>query len=322
VLDLLRLTLGEGPTGTRTHEYLAWKHFTNPFGPSYMMVATIDERLIGLRAFMQWRFRAGHRTLKAVQAVDTATHPDFQGMGVFSRLTRSALERIRGELDLVYNTPNDKSLPGYLKMGWEVVGSLPVSVRLRRPIRFARAIPSLTDGFRPERPKPASTAAPISTIITREDELVDLLSDAEDVDDRVRTLRDVDFLRWRYADAPGLDYRIVSRERRGRLEGFAIFRVRPRGTLWETALADVIVRHGDPSITRELVRDVVAAASVDHVTCSFPRGSAVAKAARRRGFLKSPAAITLVVNPLGSDFATRLASLDAWALCLGDVEVF
>ena len=102
-----------------------------------MLVAEADGRVVGLRAFMRWEFVAGRRRFRAVRAVDTATHPDHQGRGIFSRLTLEALDGLRSEADFIFNTPNEKSLPGYLKMGWQVVGRVPIRIRVRRPIRFA-----------------------------------------------------------------------------------------------------------------------------------------------------------------------------------------
>ena len=63
--------------------------------------------------------------------MDTATHPDFQGKGIFTTLTLGAIPDLRDDgVDLVFNTPNDKSRPGYLKMGWSEVGRVPVGIRL------------------------------------------------------------------------------------------------------------------------------------------------------------------------------------------------
>ena len=127
-------------------------------------MAEHDDRLIGLRAFMRWRLAAGDRDLTAVRAVDTATHPDFQGMGVFSRLTRAALDAMEGQVDLVFNTPNGKSGPGYLKLGWREVGRVPVAVRVRRPLRLLtsrRAGP--VDRRRPRRWRPARRPPPWRT---------------------------------------------------------------------------------------------------------------------------------------------------------------
>lgn len=73
--------------------------------------------------FLRWKFDVpGEGTISAVRAVDTATHPDWQGSGIFTRLTLGALDELRDDgLDVVFNTPNDQSRPGYLKMGWSQV---------------------------------------------------------------------------------------------------------------------------------------------------------------------------------------------------------
>ena len=149
VLELLQAALGGGPAGVRPAEFFRWKHLENPFGRSFMLVAEADGRIIGLRAFMRWRFRADDRVVHAVRAVDTATHPDYQGRGVFSMLTRRAIEEMRGEVELIFNTPNEKSLPGYLKMGWQSVGRVPILVRPQHPVRLVRERSSFTD--RPNR---------------------------------------------------------------------------------------------------------------------------------------------------------------------------
>jgi hypothetical protein len=99
------VALGAGPVGRRPPEFFRWKHLENPFGPSLMLVAEDDGRVIGLRAFLRWRFQAGGGTLQAVRAVDTATHPGYQGLGVFTRLTRAALAALEGQVDLCSTPP-------------------------------------------------------------------------------------------------------------------------------------------------------------------------------------------------------------------------
>ena len=112
VLDLLAVTLGGGPAGRRPADFFRWKHLENPAGRSFMLVAELAGQIVGFRAFMRWRFQADGAELRAVRAVDTATHPDHQGKGIFSTLTLRALDELRGETDLVFNTPNAASLPG------------------------------------------------------------------------------------------------------------------------------------------------------------------------------------------------------------------
>jgi GNAT superfamily N-acetyltransferase len=320
VLELLEASLGGAPSGSWGPDFFRWKHLDNPYGKSLMLVAEQGGRIIGLRAFLRWRFRAGTRTLQAVRAVDTATHPDFQGRGVFSRLTREALDVLRDEVDLVFNTPNEKSLQGYLKMGWSVVGRIPVSIRVRHPIRLARHVHSLAAPAVLDRGV-VLDAAPASQVLWDHQPLEALLARAGIPEPRIHTESDLKYLRWRYGQAP-LDYRAVEERQGDRILGAAIFRVRRRGALVETAVGELLAAPGDGQTARRLLRRVIAAAPADYVTCLFPRGSAVAGAARRSGFLRPPRGVTFVVNPLRSDMPPDPTELRSWALSLGDVEVF
>lgn len=325
VLDLLRAALGEGPTGHRSTRFFRWKHMENPFGKSFMLVAETRGRIVGLRAFMRWQLRTGTDVLHAARAVDTATHPDFQGKGVFSRLTRESLVALAGEVDLLFNTPNQKSLPGYLKLGWRRVGSVPVSVRVRHPLRFLWGIRSLESGTgssKIEDPDLSRTTVKVAEALADVETPVRSLSDRPGADRRLETPRDLDYLKWRYVSAPGLGYRAVREPWDGPSRGVAIFRVRPRGSLLESTIAEVIVAPGDRMTAGRLLSRVARAAPVDHVTCSFPSRTAPWAAAPRRGFLSSSQGMTLVVNPLRSNIDPDPADLRSWALSLGDLEVF
>jgi GNAT superfamily N-acetyltransferase len=319
VLALLQASLGGGPAGGRPPELFRWKHIENPFGRSLMLVAESEGRIVGLRAFVRWRFVVSGREVRAVRAVDTATHPDHQGKGIFSRLTLEALEMLRGDADLVFNTPNEKSLPGYLKMGWKVVGRLPVRVRVRRPIAFARR-------YRWIGANVGGGTAPIEVGLAPGEVLArsgigDLLG-VRAGEPRLTTDRSLDYLRWRYARAPLLGYRAVDEVAAGELRGLALFRIRPRGTLREASIADVFVREADRRTAGRLLRRIARVAPVDHLTCSFPAGSEPEGAALRSGFLPAPAGPMLVARTISDAVEPDPTLLRSWALSLGDVEVF
>src|SRR5262245_21331273 len=123
VLQLLRSALGWSDENTR---FLEWKHLRNPFGPSPMWIALAGERVVGFRAFLRWAFvGVGGRVMSVARAVDTATAPDFRGRGIFTALTRTGIDALRDDaVELVFNTPNPQSLPGYLRLGWREVDRL------------------------------------------------------------------------------------------------------------------------------------------------------------------------------------------------------
>jgi GNAT superfamily N-acetyltransferase len=322
VLALLSDALGAGPTGERSATFFRWKHSQNPFGPSLMLVAEADGLVVGLRAFMRWRFVAGNEEYKALRAVDTATHPDHQGRGIFRRLTLSALDIGRTGSDFVFNTPNGQSLPGYLKMGWHPVGKMAIRVRVRRPVRFVRRLGSVRESEPAPQLPPDVQAETADQALGDSDAVRQLLEEAPQPTDRLGTPKDLDYLRWRFVDAPSLDYRAVRVENGGRLRGLCLFRVRPRGRLWESTIAEVIVPAGDGKTALDLLRAVASAASVDHVACRFPKGSPAAHAATRWGAVTSPLGMTFIVNPFRPDMNPDPTELRSWELSVGDLEVF
>ena len=316
VLELLESSLGGSPAGYRSAEFFRWKHLENPFGTSFLLIGETNGRIVGLRAFLRWRLRIGDEAVAAVRAVDTATHPQHQGVGVFTRLTRRALEDLRHQIDLVFNTPNAKSLPGYLKMGWRPVGTFRPSVRIRRPGALARV---LTDGEpRSSRPE---IDAPHAVTALEDLEAVDrLLQAADETDGRLRTDRTAAYLRWRYARAPLLDYRAIVTRSSTDIDGIALFRVRSRAGAWEATVAEVIVPRGDVGEARRLLRGIARSCPVDVLTARFPAGTTGAWAIRRSGFVPAPRGMTLVVNPLRT-IGVDPGRSESWALGLGDLEV-
>jgi GNAT superfamily N-acetyltransferase len=97
--------------------HFRWKHLENPSGPSHILLALEGGQAIGVRIFMRWTFFREGRVVAALRPVDTATHPRARGRGVFTHLTRACIERY-ADGKLIFNTPNEQSLPGDLKLGW------------------------------------------------------------------------------------------------------------------------------------------------------------------------------------------------------------
>ena len=336
VLDLLRDALGSGPNGERSADFLHWKHRDNPFGPSPSMVAEDAGRLVGVRLLMRWELQTGDRVVRAFRAVDTATDPDYRGRGIFRELTLRLLAELDGAAaaDLVFNTPNQSSRPGYLKMGWRPVGTLPVLITPVRPLRFlagvrsARRSTAMTEqtgdaagglARSPLPPCPLPTAAEI--LARHGDEIASLLSRAE-VPEGLHTRRTVPFLVWRYGQAPGLDYRCLTLESsRGELRGVAFGRLRHRGSLAELTLSDLLVAGGDGGAARRLLR-AARRSGADHVAVHAPHGSSLWRAARLSGYLPVPRyGLGLVANPR-RELPLDPFDVRAWSLTLGDLEVF
>ncbi len=332
IVDFLRLVLGEG-TIPRTEGYWQWKHVENPFGASPVLLAEAAGgenagQLVGLRAFMRWRFMSGSRAVEAVRAVDTATHPDWRGRGIFTRLTLQLVEEMREEgVAFVFNTPNAKSRPGYLKMGWEDVGSVSLWVRVLRPGRFVQTLAS--GRGRPEEEtnlRPGAYEGVEAAL--GEPGLEHLLAACAPRDGRYATPRTVDYLRWRYAAIPELDYRALWDLGGGR-GALLAFRKRTRGGLHEMDLGEVLVHPSPEGMHRgrALLRHLARTAEADYLVAMAPWDTPARHALLFSGFVPAPR--------LGPRLTTRRLAYDeeepplpdpraraSWHLSVGDVELF
>jgi len=332
ILKLVKVTLGNEGAVRKTEAFWRWKHEDNYFGPSYGLYSWDEAQALaaGLRVLMRWRFRdlAGQE-LSAVRAVDTATHPAYQRQGIFSKLTRQALADLKHEgVDLIFNTPNASSLPGYLKMGWQIVAKWPVYIRALRPIRML---------LRKMAPKPASPPAVnlgeyfTPTIMTWQTfaarygaALQKFVSSWETQRAQVgfRTPRGVDYLQWRYGQHPHLAYGFFALEDTEGLAGVAILRPNWRYGWQEVVLTELFLRQPDLRLGKTFFKNLIMQLQADYLIAHFPEPSFEKALLKQTGFYKVPAqGMTFTIHPLSSRSQSGVEAR-SWDLTLGDLEIF
>ncbi len=290
--------------------FFRWKHLDNSFGTSPMWVAELDGRLVGVRTFLRWRFRRPDgTTFAAVRAVDTATHPDAQGRGIFTALTTQALDELRADgVEAVFNTPNDQSRPGYLKMGWTALGRVPIVVRAAGPGALARLARARVPAEKWS--EAVDTGRPAPEVLADTGAVADLLRTAPS--HGIGTDRSPEHLAWRYGLAP-LHYRVLTVARDAG-DGLVVFRVRRRGAAREATICELLVPGDDPTRTRRLLADVRRRTGADYLVWAGRRLPATA------GFAPLPnQGPILTWRTVGDAPAPVLDDLD---LALGDVELF
>jgi GNAT superfamily N-acetyltransferase len=310
ILSLLSDSLGWA-RDDRHDALFAWKHRESSFGPSPAWVAFDGGRLAGVRLFLRWEFTRGDEVLRAVRAVDTATHPDYQGRGVFTELTLRALDDLDREgVAIVFNTPNDQSRPGYLKMGWQVIGRVPVAVRATSPRALVKMLRARVPAERWSAPSGAGSPA---RELLGDRVAIEALLASRTAGRAITTRASAGYLAWRYASPP-IDYRALAAHD-GPESGLALFRVRERGPTRELVVADVIVPGDDPRLRRELLKRVARVADADYLIAT------TTSVAPRAGFLHLPRQGPILTSRLVADGGDP-PPLPDWRLTLGDVELF
>lgn len=191
IIKLLKASLGQSLI-PKSENLWKWKHLSNPFGASPVIVAEESGQLIGVRAFLRWDFVHNGEKIHCCRAVDTAIHPDHQGKGLFKKLTLQLVNELEAEkIDTIYNTPNQKSLPGYLKMGWEKWGKLPLKLEFHL---------STGKNKHPLNPPDWDLIA----------DFIQKIYEEANTFYQSTTILQPNFLKWRYLDCPLFPYYFLS----------------------------------------------------------------------------------------------------------------
>ena len=300
IVKLLKLSLGESLM-PKTNEYWKWKHIKNPFGESDVLLAYDGNLLVGVRAFMKWIWCKSGTELKSVRAVDTVTHPEYQGRGIFKKLTLQLVDECsKGDVALVYNTPNHKSAPGYLNMGWRKVGKLPVRVSFKKPVSV------IINRIR---------KSGASKFMSLNDVKFDLnLSDFDlgDINSTSTwtTQRSKEFIQWRYIDVPIVNYHSIAYK-----SSFIIFRLKKGHLGKEVRIVDAFGDDKDRAaglvkMWREVDFDYMSIVDLDHIKLPGLLGFKL-----RMGPL-------VTINCLKLEECHDSFNFESWRPSLGDLELF
>lgn len=336
ILCLLQQTLGNNGAVRKSEAFWHWKHHRSPFGQSHglYMWSEAKQIIAGLRVLMRWQFEAPDgQQIHAARAVDTATHPAYQRQGLFSTLTRQAIDELAQEgVDLIFNTPNRHSLPGYLKMGWQVVTDWPVYVKLLRPFRMLlRRVPALPRSTPPSHQWDADFAPqilPWPQFAQRYAEPATALVTAWEQRRHqagLRTPREWAYLEWRYGQHPNVNYGVYpffEVDNANKLAGFAILRPNRRYGWQEIVLAELFLARPDLQLGKRLIRTLSRQLRGDYLVAHFAVDSLERLILRSSNFLPVPRqGITFATRPL-QPARQNLVHPSAWDLTLGDLEIF
>ena len=312
IVALLKVSLGESLM-PKSERYWQWKHMENPFGPSPVLLCLEKSELIGVRAFMRWQWKGQTQIFSAVRAVDTATHPDHQGKGIFKKLTLSLVDYCKQRGDhFVFNTPNEQSKPGYLKMGWEVAGKLPIRLTLQRPFSIARNFitksHSVIDGENTDL-----------KYYLHHPYLDSLIGQNRQQAGSMLTNTSVEYLKWRYLDVPVARYVAIGEESGQKLTGLIIGRIKESRLGRELRITDIFLSHHDDGngLIKKL-KEVKKEWKIDYTT-----STGTAPSLRKTGLnLKAAIGPVVTIRTLSMEDLAMLRNFNQWSPSLGDLELF
>jgi GNAT superfamily N-acetyltransferase len=323
----------------------AWKLGSSPLAPARVYLAKRGRATIGLRAFLFREVKVMNEVHSAVLAVDGMVHPDFRRRGIWSALMREGLRRLRSEgihLAFCIVGAHRHSYPGFCKLGFADVGSIPLLVRPLRLDGFlskysrserlgssARSVSRLLARGLRRNPAPEPSGVSVERIHAFDDRF-DLLWQHASRQHGVALVRDQKYLNHRYRDRPGEKYVSFAACRGDHLEGYIVLRRKlPMFGLSLGLIMDVMTTAGT-DIATHLVLEAsryLAGQEIDAIGCLTAKRSPHYRVLRRAGFLPVPSRFNrrsyhLVVESDPSRVPGIVATdLDDWHLTWGDSDI-
>ena len=121
---------------------LEWRYRDNPVGQVVGIDAWNDGRLCAHYATCPMAARIGGDPVKGLVSLNTATHPEFQGRGLFVRLAEETYSAAADAgFDFVVGVANANSTPGFVRrLGFQLVAPLAAGWLPRPPRRRAESV--------------------------------------------------------------------------------------------------------------------------------------------------------------------------------------
>jgi len=96
-----------------------WKYLSKFSIDSVIQEISIEDEIVGYRGL--WKV---NEYAYGYQCIDTCIDPNYQGKGIFKKSNQHLIKT----LGSIYNYPNPKSYPGYLKSGWKNHGAMNIYI--------------------------------------------------------------------------------------------------------------------------------------------------------------------------------------------------
>lgn len=221
-------------------QYYLWKIVENPHGCGFVSLAVDKGKIVGTTTITRKKIWFRGQWVNGAEIGDTFTDPDYQRMGIFTKLVKSTRDRaLKSGVQLIYGTPNSQSLPGYekncsfhRKRGLNTfLWALPLKPGAIISRMTTRYIPSLAGSI-----ADWTTDKLIGTIgnIISDDckvERPDFNTDFDELDEILRQKysfmlsRKANDLKFRIADNPDVNhYGVITRRADEKLKGVLIFK--------------------------------------------------------------------------------------------------
>jgi len=302
-----------------------------------------NDQLAGQYAVRPVRMKFGNKIRLGTLSLDTMTHPEYRGQGIFVKLASYLYSDLSNRgIPVTYGFPNKASYLGFIKgLQWVDLSSpFPLYIR---PLKFSRVVAARVHnkaaasllgrwasvGYHliSGRRRPTLPAGYRLMSADSFDERIDILWEKTSDLAPIMVIRDRQYLNWRYHENPTETYAIFLAERSDAIHGYIVLKKVDRFGLRVGFIVDLLAVQDIPQISLGLVGSAVdyfTDAGMDIVGCLMFPHAYYAKALRANGFFRArermfPQDIHLGVRSNTSEFPVNYVSDPThWYITFGD----
>jgi len=313
----------------RSLEYWKWKYLKNPAGPPIVWLAEHDNKIIGHYGIIPVRMKVGNMYVTGSFGGDAATHPKYQGKGVFSSLVnRCFLDASLNCFPLTFGFAHADVGPTYMRyerrghvcfmrfvdkvLNWEPV--LDKYVRSKFLSRTAASVfgkvcksRSTNESFKIER-------------INHFDGRIDRFWEKISMCFEIIVKRDEKYLTWRYTDHPTNKYILYAATKDNEILGYCVLREARDKNLRVGCITDILGFQNGSNVVAHLVERAIRhfeERDVYKISCLMSEKHPYSMIFRKAGFITSihrNLALYATINLPGSAINEKMTYLQALTL--------
>jgi hypothetical protein len=300
-----------------------WKFHSFPANiHSYEFGAYAENDLLGYYAAVPYQYLINSKKINAGMVCDVMTGIKARGKGIFTRMGEySTNEMQKSSLTFTTGYPIRKEvIPGHLKVGWEVMHSLPLYIKF---LSFRNLFKSNKIGF---------LSYPVDLLLNLYNSLLALLVTENSYNleiypsseiERINGIEDflckwiseqpialnknIEFLKWRLF-APDKKYNIIISKKDNKIIGYSIFSETIKEGIPSIAVLDTSFLKGYSDCTGLIYNSIskfakerkIEAIIIMASNCTFKKHSM-----RKSGFVKTPHQFSFILKNLSKEYSNN-----------------
>ncbi len=297
IVELLNFAFGKW----HSLRYWKWKYRENPAGSPIIWLAEHDSKIIGHYGIIPIKMKVGNMYVTGSFACNGATHPEYQGRGVFSSIVnRCYFDAAENGIPLTYGFAMIHLGPTYKRYEWR--GHISFLVRVMKVLNWEpllgrhlhnkfliRAGSCVMERVRRSRFEDGNLEIERVDLF---DERIDRLWERVSKDFKIIVVRDQTYLNWRYVDQPENEYIILTAVKNGEILGYCVLSEEQHGNLRYGFIVDVLGFQNHYSAIDCLIQRALEhfkERDVDIVSCIMSEKHPYKAIFKRSGFVTSRA---------------------------------